>query len=251
MPVYDSHTQGTPDWVELVTPDQRAAAAFYAALLGWQTVENPLTEGGFYIVGSLDGDAVAGIAAQPQGLAGQPAFWNVYLSADDVDAVTARAETAGGAVEAGPVDVLDLARTATLTDPYGVRLTLWQRRTWVGTVAAGQPGTPVWSDPLAPGRASPFYADVLGLAPAAAAVPAGFAGLAAHGPEGSAPTEPLEEAPPDWNVHFHVADLDAAVAQADALGATVVTPPFDADDGARVAVLTDPQGALFALRASR
>ena len=83
MAVFDTYTQGTPNWVELVTPDQRGAAEFYGALFGWQMVENPLDDGHVYIVGSLQGDAVAGITFQLPELAGHPAFWNVFLAADD------------------------------------------------------------------------------------------------------------------------------------------------------------------------
>ena len=70
MPVFDTYAQGTPNWVELMTPDQRAAAEFYGALFGWQMVENPLDDGHVYIVGSLQGDAVAGITFQLPELAG-------------------------------------------------------------------------------------------------------------------------------------------------------------------------------------
>ena len=53
MAVFDTYAQGTPNWVELSTPDQRGAAEFYGALFGWQMVENPLDDGHVYIVGNL------------------------------------------------------------------------------------------------------------------------------------------------------------------------------------------------------
>ena len=164
MPVFDNYAQGTPNWVELVTPDQPAAAEFYGALFGWQMVENPLEDGHVYIVGSLQGDAVAGITFQLPELAGHPAFWNVYLAADDVDAVAARVGPAGGIVEAEPFDFFDYGRTARIQDPTGARVSLWQPRT-IRTVRANEPGTPIWNELLTPdiGRASQFYADVLGL----------------------------------------------------------------------------------------
>jgi predicted enzyme related to lactoylglutathione lyase len=58
---------------------------------------------------------------------------------------------------------------------------------------------------------------------------------------------PLEEAPPHWNVYFNVVDVDEAVAQADALGAKLVVPPYDLEGTGRRATLTDPHGALFCL----
>ena len=121
MPVFDTYTQGTPNWVELMTPDQRGAADFYGALFGWEMVENPLDDGHFYIVGNVQGDAVAGITFQLPELEGHPAFCNVFLAADDVDAVAARVGPAGGIVEAEPFDFFDDGRTVRIQDPTGAR----------------------------------------------------------------------------------------------------------------------------------
>ena len=260
MPVFDSYTQGTPNWVELVTPDQRAAAEFYGALFGWQMVENPLDGGQVYIVGTLQGDAVAGITWQLPELAGHPAFWNVYLAADDVDAVAAKVGPAGGVVEADPFDFLDLGRTARIQDPTGARVNLWQARTSIGTVRASEPGTPIWNELLTPdiGRASQFYADVLGVAhdthPVPWATAATYTTLSSGGRQvaGVAPLADagLEDAPPLWNVYFNVVDADQAVAQAEALGAKLIVPPYDLDGTGRMATLTDPQGAMFCLMQS-
>ena len=172
MAVFDTYAQGTPNWVELMTPDQRGAAEFYGALFGWQMVENPLEDGHVYIVGNLQGDAVAGITFQLPEMADHPAFWNVYLAADDVDAVAARVGPAGGVVEAEPFDFFDYGRTARIQDPTGARVSLWQPRS-IRTVRANEPGTPIWNELLTPdiGRASQFYADVLGLTSQESPVP--------------------------------------------------------------------------------
>jgi predicted enzyme related to lactoylglutathione lyase len=290
MAAFDAYTQGTPSWVELVTPDQRAAAEFYGALFGWQMVENPLDDGHVYIVGSLQGDAVAGITFQLPELAGHPAFWNVFLAADDVDAVAARVGPAGGVVEAEPFDFFDFGRTARIQDPTGARVGpaggvveaepfdffdygrtariqdptgarvgLWQpRSTW--TVRANEPGTPVWNELLTPdvGRASQFYSDVLGVSADTHPVPWAtvptYTTFSAAGRQvaGVAPVADgaLEEAPPHWNVYFNVVDADESVAQAEALGAKLSVPAYDLEGTGRMATLTDPHGALFCLMAS-
>ena len=46
MPGIESYAQGTPGFVDLTTPDPDAAKAFYAALFGWEYVDQPLDEGG-------------------------------------------------------------------------------------------------------------------------------------------------------------------------------------------------------------
>ncbi len=255
MPVFDDYAQGTPNWVELVTPDQRAAAEFYGALFGWQMVENPLDDGHVYIVGSLQGDAVAGITFQLPELEGHPAFWNVFLAADDVDAVAARVGPAGGVVEAEPFDFFGYGRTARIQDPTGARVSLWQPRS-VRTVRANEPGTPIWNELLTPdaSRASRFYADVLGLGHNPAGSWAGAQAVptfTAAGRTIAGLSAPLEEAAPHWNVYFNVVDVDDSVAQAEALGAKLIVPPYDLDEGSRTATLTDPHGALFCVMQSR
>ena len=59
-------------------------------------------------------------------LSGHPAFWGVYLAVDDVDATAAKVASAGGTLEAGPFDVMELGRTASIQDPTGARVNLWQ-----------------------------------------------------------------------------------------------------------------------------
>jgi hypothetical protein len=51
-----------------------------------------------------------------------------------------------------------------------------------------------------------------------------------------------------WGVYFAVADCDASVAKAEALGASVFMPPMDVEPG-RIAVLADPVGAVFSILA--
>jgi predicted enzyme related to lactoylglutathione lyase len=52
---------------------------------------------------------------------------------------------------------------------------------------------------------------------------------------------------PQWLLYIGTADVDATVASALELGASVVTPATDVPDVGRFAVLEDPQGARFAL----
>ena len=54
------------------------------------------------------------------------------------------------------------------------------------------------------------------------------------------------EAPSSWHVYFQTDDVDATIAKALTLGATVVNPAEDSPHG-RIAGLTDCTGALFKL----
>jgi hypothetical protein len=53
--------------------------------------------------------------------------------------------------------------------------------------------------------------------------------------------------PPNWLSYVAVESADASAAQAKSLGASAIADPFDVFDSGRMAVLTDPQGAAFAV----
>ena len=256
MAKFESYAQGTPCYVELTTPDQQAAKAFYTGLFGWEVEEVPVDDqGSYYLTASLEGDAVAGIAGQVPGATGGPATWVVYLAADDVDAVTARVADAGGKVETGPFDVMELGRMATLADPTGARVNLWQARQHIGTVRANETGTPVWHELMTPDveRATRFYTDALAVAWEAMPVQGGgmYTCLVVDGRRvGGAMAPPQPGIPPYWAVYFDVESVDDAVAWAEHLGGTVVVPAFDVPGVGRLAVLADPQGGMFSLMQS-
>jgi predicted enzyme related to lactoylglutathione lyase len=54
-------------------------------------------------------------------------------------------------------------------------------------------------------------------------------------------------APPNWLSYVTVADADAAVARVKELGGSAIDDAFDVMDVGRMAVLADPQGAVFAV----
>lgn len=52
---------------------------------------------------------------------------------------------------------------------------------------------------------------------------------------------------PSWMTYIAVTSADEAVARAESLGAKTLQPPFDVFDFGRMAVLHDPEGAVFAV----
>lgn len=55
------------------------------------------------------------------------------------------------------------------------------------------------------------------------------------------------DSPPHWLIYVGTPNVDATCSQAQGLGARVVKPPGDIPNVGRFAVLTDPQGATFAV----
>lgn len=260
MSKFESYSQGTPSWVELITPNQQASGAFYAQLFGWEVETVPVDDqGNVYAVGRIEGDSVAGIAGQMPELAGPPAFWGVYLAVDDVDATTAKVAPAGGEVEAEPFDVMELGRMSAVRDPSGARVNLWQAQGSIGTERANEPGTPVWNELVTPelDKALPFYSTVLGMTSEpmelddgpADAPPYSVLSNADGAQVGGACPPPMPGLPPHWNVYFQVEDADRTAARVTELGGSVIAPPFDVPGIGRLAVMSDPQGAMFNLMA--
>ena len=54
-------------------------------------------------------------------------------------------------------------------------------------------------------------------------------------------------APPAWLSYVSVEDADATAARVGELGGAVMLPPFDVLDAGRMALVRDPQGAIFAV----
>jgi predicted enzyme related to lactoylglutathione lyase len=61
------------------------------------------------------------------------------------------------------------------------------------------------------------------------------------------PQEKKERIPPHWNNYIAVASADAASEKVKKLGGEVVAGPFDVMDIGRMAFVTDPQRAMFAV----
>ena len=64
---------------------------------------------------------------------------------------------------------------------------------------------------------------------------------------GIMPLAPEAEAPPHWLAYISSPDTDATVVEANKLGAKTVVAPTDIPTVGRFAVMSDPQGAVFAI----
>jgi predicted enzyme related to lactoylglutathione lyase len=111
---------GTWTWNELVTADLDGAAAFYAALLGWQAerLPGPLQRCSFSL-----GDLLVGGAHAPTPQEGDQARWTVSFRVADADQSVARARELGGTVLLPPMDI-PIGRFAILADPAGAPFTV-------------------------------------------------------------------------------------------------------------------------------
>jgi predicted enzyme related to lactoylglutathione lyase len=242
----DRPVTGGPCWVELGTSDLEAAKRFYADVFGWRPETDPRQEAGGYTVAHVGDAAVA--ALTPLFQESQPVAWNVSFAVADADATAERVRTAGGTLLMEPVDVFDIGRFAVALDPGGAAFQMWQARTFPGAGLFNSPGALGWVELLtrAPERAETFYTSVFGwtVRPSAHYPQWGVDGADFGGMMTMDDTFP-PEVPPHWLPYFAVADVHTTAAATTAAGGAVLMEPRSIADVRRIAVLRDPQGAVF------
>jgi hypothetical protein len=274
MPERDGYIPGVPCWVDTTQPDPEAAVAFYSRLFGWE-LENVMPPGSesHYSIARIRGGDVAAVASPPDG-APPVAMWNTYIWVDDAGETAAKILKAGGEVLQEPFPVMDAGRMAVVADPEGAIFCLWQAGQhrgarvvnehgavnfnglntrdveatkrfygavfgW-GTMTLDGGGAEMWT---LPGYGDYLERDQPGLRERVAEMggQAEFVDVVAN-------ISPIPadqpDTPPHWDVTFGIDNVDVAAEKASALGGTVLMPPTDVP-WSRIAVIADPQGAVF------
>ncbi|TMB83016.1 MAG: VOC family protein [Chloroflexi bacterium] len=251
MPQTTTATANKIAWVELSTPDAAAARDFYAKLFGWRVEVNPDPLYGGYALAKVGDADVAGIGPKmsPQ----TPTAWGLYIGTDDVDALSKKIQDAGGTIIAPAFDVGDQGRMAVFADPTGAILSAWQAAR-MRNFLSGEPNTLAWAELNSRGleRAIPFYEAVFGWTHKTSPFGEGqeytefqVDGESIAGALEMPPNIPAE-VPSYWTVYFKADDVDASFQKAIGLGGKEMLAPQDYPGG-RFAILSDPQGASFAL----
>lgn len=243
-----AYPHGTFSWVDLQTTDLAGAKAFYGELFGWDLTDTPLPNDGVYTMVSLDGKAITGLGELPAGVEGIPPHWNSYITVDDIEAATAKAAELGGAVIEQPFDVMDAGRMSLIQDPTGGMVAFWQTVNHRGGDIFNVPGALSWNELLTGDveKAKAFYTELLGWT--TETDESDYTMWANKGrPNGGmmALTPEMGPPPPFWMVYFAVEDVDAAAEKVKELGGVVHNGPFDIGAAGRIAIIADPQGAVF------
>lgn len=114
-------------------------------------------------------------------------------------------------------------------------------------------GAPNWVDLSTPDveAATRFYRDLFGWRMERSSTPMGdhvIGKVGAAQVAGMMETRPEAGSPPAvWTTFFHVPDADEAARETCRLGGSVLSPAMDIPGDARIAVVTDPTDAMFAL----
>ncbi len=240
-------------WYDMITPDLKAAAAFYSPVAGWRIEDSGMPGGAYSILWA--GDIMVGGLMEEKQAAQVPPKWNGYIYSPGVDDDAKRVKTLGGRICQEPADIPGIGRFAVAADPHGATFNLFKPNSseTPAKVAAGTPGHIGWRELHAGDgpQAWTFYETMFGwtkdqgLDMGAMGIYQIFA--AGDGAIGAMMTKTKDMPQPIWLYYFNVDGIDAAIARIEKHGGKVTMGPHEVPTKQWIVQGTDPQGAMFAL----
>ncbi len=242
---------GRASWHDLVTRDLETSRKFAAEVFGWSFEETQSDKKLDYIVASVDGHPVAGLA-QAKETGTNSSQWLTFVLVPDLDAAIAAATAAGASVAIKPTEVKDRGRAAVVLDPQGAPFGLLEQ----GAPAPQGPAAPVhtwvWHELFTKDveAAATFYEKLFGVRRRMVKV-----GDADHlllqvdtVPVVGVLQSPKAEILPHWLPFIRVPDINAVVAKTTELGGRVILAPRPDLRNGTVAIIADPTGAAVGVQ---
>lgn len=244
------YAHGMFSWTDLSTSDADAAKRFYGELFGWTPVDVPAGPDMTYTMMRKNDRNVCALYTHANE---SPSHWLSYITVEDLEAVTQRAESFGAKIVRSPMDVMDAGRMALLQDPSGAMVALWQAKAHAGAALRNETNTVCWHELQTHDvdRAGGFYIKLLGWNSKSSGMgheqytefsvgTSSVAGMMQIAPEWG-------QVLPNWMVYFQVSDCEKMAKKVKTLGGQVHVQPRDVPDVGRFCVVADPQGATFAM----
>jgi len=241
-------------FVELVTPDIAAAKKFYAGLFGW-SFQDFQGGGKLYAEVLLNDSPVAGLIQRdiPPGAKRQPA-WLSFFSVDDVKTAKDVALENGAKVLFGPRNLPLRGEEAVFSDQQGAVFAVLKSSSGDPPEFLAAPGEWIWCSLITkdPDTGAAFYQklfdyEVFELP----ARPGSQHLLLSSGGYARASVNSLPVNKPDtiphWLNFIRVVDAVKVAEKAVSLGGRVLVEPHVDRQGGKIAVIADPQGAVFGL----
>ena len=240
-------------WYDLLSTNAEKSIAFYTHVIGWTS--KPF-ESGYTMFVSGQGPHAGTIALPEEARHGAPPHWTANVQVDDVDATVAKVHELGGKVLSAPSDFPNVGRLAVIADPQGAPINVFKPLKPMTLHDASKPGEFAWHELMTADHAAAFrfYSAIFGwkkvrdfdMGPMGSYLIYGTADKELGGMF----DKPKDAPRAAWCYYIEVDDLDAALGRAKAKGAKVTKEPMSVPGGARIAQLTDPEGAAFALHES-
>jgi predicted enzyme related to lactoylglutathione lyase len=245
-------------WHELSTTNPAAAQDFYRNVIGWGTSKFDLSGHDYtmWLVGDAPIGGVMELPTEAQAMGARP-NWLAYTEVPDVDRTIADAVELGAKVILPAHTAPDVGRFAILQDPQGALFAVITSATPPGDENDPQPREFSWHELVTtdPSAAIEFYDKLFGWE-SKGEFDMGDKGVyKMYGRDrftyGGVMKKPDDmNWPSHWLHYVNVDSADDATSRATDAGATVMMPPMDVPGGGRIAILTDPQGAMFAVHSN-
>ncbi|CAN5857718.1 VOC family protein [soil metagenome] len=250
----EASNQGRYVWHELMTPDVEAAGVFYGKVVGW-TVEPWKSDGpGVQYWSFMDGQRpAAGMMPVPSAMAGAPSSWIAYVEVDDIDTTVDQALSLGATVVAPARTMPGVGRFAALRDPQGAAFAAITSEHKPEPETDPRPLEFSWHELATDDwkAAEAFYSALFGWKKQSEMDMGPMGTYYMFGRDrftyGGMMNRSAGMPPSRWMHYASVPDADAAAARVKAAGGQVIMGPMDVPGGDRIAILTDPQGAPFAV----
>ncbi|MFP6762186.1 MAG: VOC family protein [Planctomycetaceae bacterium] len=240
-------------WHDLMTTNAARSIAFYGQLFPEWAIEGVDTGGsGDYRMVQIQGVNAGGIVSIPDD-AGIPSHWVGYVSVADCDAIVDRVQAAGGELVIPPHTAPGVGRFAVVADPVGAMVKPFQVDSKTPLPDGTSSGHFAWDVLLSNNVpvTQRFYQSVFGWSVIERPVegPGTYTlfRVDERDTAGCIPLPAASEGNPAWLTCLYAEDIDDRTAKAESLGAQVIGPPQDLAGVGRLAVLSDPDAALFAL----
>jgi predicted enzyme related to lactoylglutathione lyase len=238
-------------WFDHVSTSPKQAQAFYGEVFGWRVQDVPMGPVPYQMIAV--GDTTVGGYAPPPADARIPAHWIASLQVANADEAVGKVTRAGGAVHLPPTKMGEFGTMASVADPLGGALNLWQPAK-ADDAAEKKPadGHFVWNELWATDvdRSLAFYKAIGGYTVDAMDMgPMGTYHVLKNGDESRAGImkSDVPGVPQMWLPYVQVAKADTTVERAKKAGAEIVVPPSDIPGIGRFAVFKDPTGAALGI----
>lgn len=241
-------------WYDLLVKDQRAAIAFYTEVVGWKT--QSFGDDSHYTMWTGSEGPLGGVMTLPDEAVkmGARPHWIGNVRVENADKTAALAKKLGGKILREPSDIPTVGRFAVIADPQGASVSIFSPTIDMNRHDVKNQGEFCWNELMTSdsAAAAEFYTEVFGwkildeMNMGAAGVYRLF-GIGEERLGGMMTSTKGAPMPPAWIYYTEISNLDAALMRATQKGAKVMNGPMDVPTGGRIAQLTDPQGAMFAL----
>ena len=250
----DTPTYGRFIWHDLLTDDVEAAKSFYGALLGWEFESTTRPGGGPYtLILTASGRVVGGmLEVEDPGDGEDYSRWLGYFAVPDVDAAARETVRSGGQVVVSPREIGDVARGSVMQDADGAVVGLLTSRVGYPVERPSvSPGEVAWNELVAadPEAMARFYAGLVsGTVSEEARGAFVYRFLESDGrPSAGVMLRPNEQLEPLWLTYFAVENVSSVSARVASLGGERLLAPDDTIRDGRIALVTDPGGAVLGL----